>query len=118
MERLTDHNQSENHKNATKQKRSCQPTVDCQINSQVKEQQRLRQQGPLAHLNTLKTLLRHRGVAIRGHTDEDANIIQFNKDKAIDHEGLNLPLKENQYMSHDILVEQKETLVLSARRSK
>jgi hypothetical protein len=118
VERLTDHNQSENHKNATKQKRSCQPTVDCQINSQVKEQQRLRQQGPLAHLNTLKTLLRHRGVAIRGHTDEDANIIQFNKDKAIDHEGLNLPLKENQYMSHDILVEQKETLVLSARRSK
>jgi hypothetical protein len=31
VERLTDHDQSENHKNATKQKRNSQPTVDCQI---------------------------------------------------------------------------------------
>ncbi|XP_028407534.1 uncharacterized protein LOC114530150 [Dendronephthya gigantea] len=116
VERLTDHEQSENHKNATKQKRSSQPTLDIQIDSQIKEQQRLRRQGLVAHLNTLKTLLRQ-GVAIRGHTDEDSNIIQFNKDKAIDHEGLNLLLKENQYMSHDILVEQEETLVLRARRS-
>ncbi|XP_028405240.1 uncharacterized protein LOC114527744 [Dendronephthya gigantea] len=71
-----------------------------------------------------RTIIRHssslnlpQGVAIRGHTDEDSNIIQFNKDKAIDHEGLNLLLKENQYMSHDILVEQEETFVLRARRS-
>ena len=35
VERLKDHNQSENHKNATKQKIRSQPTVDCQIDSQV-----------------------------------------------------------------------------------
>ena len=69
----------------------------------------------MAHLNTLKTLLRQ-DIAIRGHTDDDSNIIQFNRDKAIDHEGLNLLLNENQYLSHDILVEQEEALVLSARR--
>ena len=115
VERLMDHNQSENHKNARKQKISSQPTVDCQIDSQVKEQQHLRRQGLVAHLNTLKTLLRQ-GIAIRGHADDDSNIIQFNRDKAIDHEGLNLLLKENQYLSHDILVEQEEALVLSARR--
>ena len=67
VERLKDHSQSENHKNATKQKISGQPTVVCQIDSQVKEQQRLRQQGLVAHLNTLKTLLRQ-GIAIRAHT--------------------------------------------------
>ena len=35
VERLKDHNQSENHKNATKQKIRSQPAVDCQIDSQV-----------------------------------------------------------------------------------
>ena len=85
------------------------------MDSQGKEQQRLRRQGLVAHLNTLKTLLRQ-GIAIRGQTDDDSNIIQFNIDKAIDHEGLNLPLKDNQYLSYDILVEQEEALVLSARR--
>ena len=75
VERLLDHDQSENHKNATKQKRSSQPTVDCQIYRQVKEQQRLRRQGLVAHLNTLKTPLRQ-GVAIRGHRLEHHSIQQ------------------------------------------
>ena len=115
VERRMDHNQSENHKNARNQKTGSQQTVDCQIDNQVKEQQRLRRQGLVAHLNTLKTLLRQ-GIAIRGHTDDDSNIIQFNRDKAIAHEGLNLLLKGNQYLSHDILVEQEEALVMSAKR--
>ena len=66
-------------------------------------------------MDTFKTLLRQ-GVPIRGHTDKDSNIFQFNKDKAVENAGLNLLLKENQYMSHDILAEQEEMLVLSARK--
>lgn len=116
MERLADHDESDNHKSAMRHARRNQPTVECQIDDQVKEQQNLRRQGLIAHLNTLKTLLRQ-GVAIRGHTDEASNIFQFNKDKAIDHAGLNLLLKENQYMSHDILVEQEEQLVLRERKN-
>lgn len=115
-QRLTDHERSENHKNAMRESRRNQPTIAFQLDDHVKEQQRLRRQGLVAHLDTLKTLLRQ-GVPIRGHTDKDSNIFQFNKDKAVDNAGLNLLLKENQYMSHDILAEQEEMLVLSARKS-
>ena len=115
-ERLADHAKSDNHKSAMRHARINQPSIACQLDHQVKEQQYLRRLELIAHLNTLKTLLRQ-GIAIRGHTDEASNIFQFNKDKAIDHPGLNLLLKENQYMSHDILAEQEKNLVLSARKS-
>ena len=64
-------------------------TIECQLDDHAKEKQRLRRHGLISHLNTLKTLLRQ-GIAIRGHSDENSNIYQFNKDKAIDNEGLNL----------------------------
>lgn len=74
------------------------------------------QQGLISHLQTLKTLLRQ-GVAIRGSTDSESNIYQFDLDKAINDKGLKLLLDENRYVTaHDILEEQKQALVLSARR--
>lgn len=63
----------------------------------------------------MKTLLLQE-IAIRGNTDENLNIYQFNKDKANDNEGLNLLLKENLYLSHQILSEQEEILALAARK--
>jgi hypothetical protein len=80
------------------------------------EQQRLRRSGLIAHLNTLKTLLRQ-GIAIRGNSDEESNIIQFNLDKAKEVPGLKLMMTEQKYLAHDILQEQEELLVLQARRN-
>eukprot|EP00795_Rhopilema_esculentum_P001032 gene1032-15359_t len=57
------------------------------------------------------------GVPIRGDTDEDSNIYQFNLDKAVTDSGLKLLLKEKHYvLAHDIFEEQKQMLVLEARR--
>lgn len=114
-ERLEDHSNSDSHKLALKDASKMQATIECQFDDYAKEKQRLRRQGLISHLNTLKTLLRQ-GIAIRGHTDENSNIYQFNKDKANDNEGLNLLLKENLYLSHEILSEQEEILVLAARK--
>ena len=63
----------------------------------------------------MKTLL-HEGLPIRGHSDVDLNIRQFDKDKAVSNEWLTLLLKENLHMSHDVLTKQEELIVLNARR--
>ena len=56
-------------------------------------------------------------MAIRGNTDSESNIYQFDLDKAVNDKGLKLLLDENRYVTaHDILEEQKQALVLSARR--
>ena len=93
---MTCHKSSDNHKFALKDAGKKQATIECQFDDNTNEKQRLRRQGLISHLNTLKTLLRQ-GIAIRGHTDENSNIYHFNKDKANDNEGLNLLLKENIY---------------------
>ena len=76
------------------------------------DKQNLRMQGLISHLHTLKTLLRQ-GVPVRGGTDEDSNSYQFNLDKAVTDNGLQLLLKEKHYvLAHDILEEQKQMLSL------
>ena len=81
----------------------------------MQELQKKKGEGLIAHLQTMKTLLRQ-GLPIRGHNDIDSNTRQFNKDKEINNDGLKHLLKENQYMSHDILIEEEEMIVLNARR--
>ena len=68
---------------------------------QLKQQRR---EGRIAHLGTMKTLLRQ-GFAIRGNDDEESNFIQFNRDKAQYIPGLTTLLTENRYMSHSIIEE-------------
>jgi hypothetical protein len=115
-ERIEEHERSQNHRNALKESRREQPDVACQIDDQHQKQQHLRRSGLIAHLNTMKTLLRQ-GLAIRSHQDEESNIFQFNKDKAKDNTGLHFLMSENQYFSHDILSEQERLIVLDARRT-
>ena len=86
-----------------------------QIDDLRQKQQYLRRTGLIAHLNTVKTLLRQ-GLPIRGHNDEESNVFQFNKDKARNDNGLHLPMSENRYFSHEILNEQECLIVLEARR--
>ena len=67
-ERIEEHERGFNHRNASKESRRNQPDVACQIDHHYQEQQHLRRTGLVAHLDTMKTLLRQ-GLAIRGHRD-------------------------------------------------
>ena len=73
-----------------------------------------RREGLAAHLDTVRVLLRQ-GLPLRGHTDEESNVYQFNKDKSRHVPGLRRLMNEKKYMSHEVLEEQEKDLVLSAR---
>ena len=115
-ERIEEHERGFNHRNVSKESRQNQPDVTCQIDHHYQEQQHLRWTGLVAHLDTMKTLLRQ-GLAIRDHTDEESNIIQFNKYKEKHNTGLHLFTSEYLYFSHEILNEQERLIVLDARRA-
>lgn len=116
-EKLKDHEESFVHKAACAAMARAKRTLAATFSSLQLERQQLRKQGLISHLQTLKTLLRQ-GVAIRGKTDSESNIYQFDLDKAINDKGLELLLKEKHYVTaHDILDEQKQMLVLKARRN-
>ena len=72
-EKFKEHEQSLFHITA---KARGQQSISSVCNSHCLATQELRRQGLVAHLHTLKTLLRQ-GVAIRGNTDLDSNIYQF-----------------------------------------
>ena len=73
--------------------------------------QQLWKQGLIYRLQTLMTPL-CQGIAIRKTTDSKYNLYEFNLDKAISDNGLELLLKQKQYATaHKILNEQKEMLV-------
>ena len=55
-------------------------------------------------------------MPIRGHTDEEWNVFQFNKDKSQYVAGLRHLMDDKKYMSHSILDEQEQNFVLQARR--
>ena len=115
-EKFKEHQESSNHKTAHAKSVRVQPSITTMCSSYCLELQQLRRQGLISHLQTLKTLLRQ-GIAIRGRADSESNIYQFNTDKAINDKALKLILDENRYVNaHDILEEQKQLLVLSARR--
>ena len=86
------------------------------FNSLQIEKQSHRRTGLISHHGTWKTLLRQ-GIAIRGRSDVESNIYHFNLDMAKNDHGLKLLVKEERYTtSHDKLDEQKNMLVLAARR--
>ena len=118
-EKFKEHEDSFTHKNAcaaTASGNAAKRSIAATLSSQILEQQELRRQGLLSHFRTLKTLLRQ-GVAIRGKTDIESNIYQFDLDKSANDKGLQLLLNEKRYTTaHDILDEQERMLVLKARR--
>ena len=74
----------------------------------------LRREGLIAHLETIKTIVRQ-GLALRGHldgVDSDSNIAQFNRDKSIYVPGPQKLIQEGKYLSKDIICEQEEMIVL------
>ncbi|XP_046842027.1 zinc finger MYM-type protein 1-like [Xenia sp. Carnegie-2017] len=115
-EKFNEHENSYAHKEACATSDKGQLSISIACSSLALETQQLRRKGLISHLQTLKTLLRQ-GIAIRGRTDFESNIHQFNLDKAINDKALKLLLDENRYVTaHDILDEQKQMIVLNARR--
>ncbi len=55
--------------------------------------------------------------SIRGKSDINSNIFQFNLDKAKSNPGLELLTRENKYFANDILDEQEELIILNSRRN-
>ena len=113
---MKEHEKSQTHRAAVCVMERSNLSIASTVTSLKLDKQNLRMQGLISHLHTLKTLLRQ-GVPVRGGTDEDSNIYRFNLDKAVTDNGLQLLLKEKYYvLAHDILEEQKQMLVLEARR--
>ena len=113
-EKFKKHEDSLTHKNAcaaTATGNVVKRSIAATLSSQILEQQELRWQGLLSHFRTLKTLLRQE-VAIRGKTDIESNIYQFDLDKSSNDKGLQLLLNEKRYTTaHDILDEQERMCV-------
>jgi len=119
--RLGEHAKSVDHRAAysrmIKEKAGPLVSIASQMDKLLSAQQGLRRQGLISHLHTLKTLLRQ-GIAIRGDTDIESNIHQFNLDKITHDNGLKLLVEEGRFInSHDAIQEQEQLLVLDARRS-
>jgi Domain of unknown function (DUF4371) len=119
--RLDDHARSIDHRAAytrmVKEKVGPSVPIASRMDKHLSAQQSLRRQGLISHLHILKTLLRQ-GIAIRGDTDLESNVYQFNLDKISHDNGLKLLVDEGRFVnSHDALQEQEQLLVLDARRS-
>ena len=113
-EKFKEHEESHAHKIASAI--MGQQSISSVCSSQSLATQQLRREGLISHFHTLKTLLRQ-GVPIRGNTDLESNIYQFDPDKARGDKGLKLLLDEKHYVTvHDVLMEQEQMLVLNARK--
>ena len=98
-EKFREHEESHAHKIASAI--MGQQSISSVCSSQSLATQQLRQEGLISHFHTLKTLLRQ-GVPIRGNTDLESNIYQFDPDKARGDKGLKLLLDEKHYVTvHD-----------------
>ena len=113
-EKFKEHEESHAHKIASAT--MGQQSISSVCSSRSLTTQQLRREGLISHFHTLKTLLRQ-GVPIRGNTDLESNIYQFDLDKVWGDKGLKLPLDEKHYVTvHDVLMEQEQMLFLNVRR--
>eukprot|EP00112_Aurelia_sp_Birch-Aquarium-sp1_P022111 Seg612.2 transcript_id=Seg612.2/GoldUCD/mRNA.D3Y31 product="hypothetical protein" protein_id=Seg612.2/GoldUCD/D3Y31 len=106
-EKLRDHEESFVHKAACAAMARAKRTLAATFSSLQLERQQLRKKGLISHLQTLKTLLRQ-GVAIRGKTDSESNIYQFDLDKAINDkadDGSIDQMRRSYYEAIDVIVQ-------------
>ncbi|CAF4989653.1 unnamed protein product [Rotaria sp. Silwood1] len=96
-------------------KQQQKPTVAAQLNLTHQIQQAKRRRMLLTEIQCIKYLLRQ-GLAIRGHVEDEANLIQLLKLRASDVDGLAEWLKEKNYLSHDVINEICQLISLSIVR--
>jgi hypothetical protein len=80
------------------------PTITAQLVSTTKKQQEQRRQALSIQISCIMYLLRQ-GLALRGHSDEDSNLIQLLKLRSIDNSFLKEWVNDKKYLSHDIVNE-------------
>lgn len=108
--RFREHEQSCIHREACmKLQLSQQPSVATQLSRQVLTEQKHRREMLMKVLTSLRFLV-CQGLAIRGHKEEDSNLIHLLKCRSEDVQGLEGWIKEGRYLSHDIINELMEMM--------
>ena len=82
-----------------------QPSVAAQLSNQVMQQQKLNQEMLIKQLSSLRYLLRQ-GLALRGHEEQQGNLMQLILLRSHDCPGLEQYLEKGHYMFHEIIHEQ------------
>ena len=104
-EKCGKHEKSQTHREAFfKFQALQQPSISAQINMQHADEQVKRREALLKQLSSLKYLVRQ-GTSIRGHTDDEGNLIELLKCRSEDVPVLTDWLKHSSYKSHDIINE-------------
>jgi hypothetical protein len=114
--RLTKHESSKIHSDCiylVKQQKK--PTVAAQLNLTHQIQQAKRRRMLLTEIQCIRYLLRQ-GLAIRGHGEDEGNLIQLLKLRAPDVDDLSEWINEKHYLSHDIINEICQIISLSIVR--
>lgn len=96
-------------------KQQQKPTVAARINLTYQGQQAQRRRMLLIEVECIRYLLRQ-GLALRGHTEDEGNLIQLLKLRAADVDGLSLWIEDGNYLSHDIINEICQMISLSIVR--
>jgi len=96
-------------------KQQCKPSVATQVSLAHQHQQAQRRRMLLIQVKSIKFLLRQ-GLALRGHIEEEGNLIQVLKLKQDDVNELSSWISEGNYLSHDIINEICEIISLTIIR--
>ena len=105
LERFNQHDLSNSHNEAVSKIRLVgQPSVVSQLQSQHKKDQEVRRNMFTVVLTSLKHLLRQ-GAALRGHIEEEGNLMQLLLLRCNDLEHLKKYIDDGRYLSHDIINE-------------
>ena len=108
-ERFKEHARCQAHLEACmKLKSLLHPSISTRLSSQLRDQIHHREM-LMKELSSVKYLARQ-GLALRGHKEEDGNLMQLLKCRAEDIQGLGLWLHEVRYTSHDIVNELLEMM--------
>ena len=91
-------------------------TIETKLSSQLASQQIRRRQGLLLQLRAIVFLTRQ-GIAIRGHSESEGNLLQLMHAWSKDNDILHSYLKENRYVSHQAVNEMIEILALTVLRT-
>ena len=91
------------------------PTVAARVSLTHQIQQAQRRRILLVEIECIKYLLRQ-DLALRGHVEDEGNIIQLLKLREADVDGLSLWIKNANYLSHDIINEICQIISLSITR--
>ncbi|CAF0953813.1 unnamed protein product [Adineta steineri] len=86
-----------------------------QLTLATQQQQEQRRQALIIQISCIMFLLRQ-GLALRGHSDENSNLIQLLKLRTIDNHFLKQWIDEKNYLSHDIINELCKEIYLTIIR--